>query len=103
MKSKEEIYREHWNKWVEKTWGSGASSDADFDEVAESTKHIYAAMEEYAEQNCDQIQTLFTRPTKELKPLEDLYRKENPHPKGKFYLPDTTTFYKWIRVKLLGS
>ena len=60
------------------------------------------AMDEYSEKDCDQIQKLFTRPTKELKPLEDLYRKENPHPKDKNYLPDTTTFYKWIRIKLLG-
>ena len=66
-------------------------------------RSILAAMEEYSEQNCDQIQNLFTRPTKELKPLEDLYRKENPHPEGKFYLPDTTKFYKWIRIKILGK
>lgn len=68
-----------------------------------SAKNILLAMDEYSEQNCEQIETLFTRPTKELKPLEDLYRKENPRTEGKFYLPDTTTFYKWIRIKLLGS
>ena len=68
-----------------------------------SAKNLLLAMDEYSEQNCDQIQNVFTRPTKELKPLEDLYRKENPHSEGKFYLPDTTTFYKWIRTKLLGS
>lgn len=64
--------------------------------------NILLAMDEYAEQNCEQIQNLFSRTTKELEPLEDLYRKENPHSEGKFYLPDTTTFYRWIRVKLLN-
>lgn len=64
---------------------------------------ILLAMDEYAEQNCEQLQNLFSRTTKELEPLADLYRKENPHSEGKFYLPDTTTFYRWIRFKLLGS
>ncbi|MCK9429831.1 MAG: hypothetical protein M0R17_07485 [Candidatus Omnitrophica bacterium] len=67
-----------------------------------SAKNLLLAMDEYSEQNCEQLQNLFTQPTEELKPLEDLYRKENPHPDGKFYLPDTTAFYNWIRVKLLG-
>lgn len=67
-----------------------------------SANNLLLAMEEYSEQNCEQIQNLFTRSFKELKPLEDLYRKENPHSEGKFYLPDTTKFYRWIRVKLLN-
>lgn len=67
-----------------------------------SAKNLLRAMDEYSEQNCDQIHDLLTRPTKELEPLKDLFRKENPHPEGKFYLPDTTKFYRWIRIKLIG-
>ena len=55
----------------------------------------------YAEQTGDQYYHLFTKPLKELKPLEDLWRKENSP--DKFRIPDATKFYKWIRVKLLGS
>jgi hypothetical protein len=68
-----------------------------------SAKDLLLAMDEYSEQNCDQIRNLYAQPAKELNPLKDLYRKENPHPEGKFYLPDTTAFYKWIRVKFIGS
>jgi len=68
-----------------------------------SAKNILLAMEEYSEQNCDLIHNLFNKPTEKLKRLEDLYRKENPHPKGKFYIPDRTEFYEWITNKILGS
>ncbi len=61
---------------------------------------IIKRMEAYSEQECDKIQTLFCKPTIELKPLEDLWRIENA--KGKFILPDTTTFYKWITKKVLS-
>lgn len=64
---------------------------------------IIKAMEEYSEQNCTNIQSIYKKPTLELKPLEDLYREENPHTNNKFYLPDTTQFYKWIRMKIIGS
>lgn len=67
-----------------------------------SANNLLLAMDEYAEQNCEQLQNLFSRSFKELKPLEDLYRKENPHSDDKFYLPDTATFFRWIRVKLLN-
>ena len=65
--------------------------------------NILTAMEKYSEQNCDKIQELFSKPAEQLKPLEDLYRKENPRPDGKFYVPDATEFYKWIRIKILGK
>jgi len=58
-----------------------------------------AAMEEYSEQNCDVIHDLFNNPTKELKPLEDLWRKENSP--DRFVIPDRTKFYEWIRLKIL--
>lgn len=68
-----------------------------------SAKNLLLAMEQYSEQNCDKIQSLFTKPMEELKPLEDLYRKENPHPEGKFYLPDITDLYRWIKTKLIPT
>jgi len=64
---------------------------------------IFASMDEYSDQNCNKIQELFSKPAKQLKPLEDLYRKENPRPDGKFYVPDATKFYEWIRIKILGK
>ncbi len=60
---------------------------------------VISAMEEYAEQQSDLIHDLFNKPTIELKPLEDLWRKENP--RDKFTIPDRTAFYKWIRLKIL--
>lgn len=64
-------------------------------------KGILNAMEEYAEQQCDLIRDLYTKPTIQLKPLEDLWREENP--RDKFTIPDMTAFYKWIRIKILGK
>ena len=64
-----------------------------------STKNLLNAMDEYSEYNCDQIRNLYEKPMAILKPLEDQYRKENPRPDGKFYLPDTTEFFKWIVSK----
>lgn len=51
----------------------------------------------------DKITDLILRPLEQLKPLEDLYRKENPREDGKFYIPDATTFYKWITNKILKN
>ena len=62
---------------------------------------VIEAMEEYAEQQSDLIHDLFNKPTIELKPLEDLWRKENP--REKFTIPDRTAFYKWIRLKILPT
>ena len=60
------------------------------------------AMDKYAEQQSDLIFNLFDKPSQKLKPLEDLYRKENPFPDGRFYSPDTTKFYEWITAKILA-
>ncbi len=57
------------------------------------------AMEQYSEQNSDFIHDIFNNPCKELKPLEDLWRKENP--RDNFTIPDRTAFYRWIRLKIL--
>ena len=62
---------------------------------------IQLLCEKYSEQQCDLIQELFTRPTKELTPLQDLWRKENP--REKFTIPDQTAFFKWIREKILST
>jgi len=56
-------------------------------------------IDDFVEKQVDLIYELFNKPTIELKPLEDLWRKENK--KNKFTIPDTTTFYKWIRLKIL--
>jgi len=64
---------------------------------------ILECMDEYSDQNCNKIQELFSKPAEQLKPLEKLYRKENPRHDGKFYVPDATEFYKWIRIKILGK
>lgn len=57
---------------------------------------ILLAMDEYSEQNSDAIYEIQWKVNEILKPLEDLYRKENPRLDGKFYLPDRSSFYKWI-------
>jgi len=70
---------------------------------SDTVADILTAMDKYAEQSCEKIQELFLKPSQELKPLEELYRRENPRPDGKFYIPDATEFYKWIRIKILGK
>lgn len=69
----------------------------------ECANSLLEAMDEYSEQQCGLVQDLFNRPTEQLKPLEDLYRKEHPYPEGRFYMPDRTKFYKWITSKILGN
>lgn len=69
--------------------------------IKQSYSWVLKAMDQYSEQNCDIIHDLFNNPCKELKPLEDLWREENPRPN--FTIPDTTKFYKWIRIKILGK
>lgn len=59
---------------------------------------ILKAMHEFSEQESNIIHELFNKPYEELKPLEDLWRKENPRPY--FTIPDTTDFYRWIRLKI---
>jgi hypothetical protein len=70
------------------------------DGVIERSEAI-EAMEEYAEVQSDAVYNLFSKPMKELKPLEDLWRKENP--RDEYVIPDATQFYKWIRLKILSD
>ena len=53
--------------------------------------------------NCDATTDLILKPLEQLKPLEDLYRKENPREDGRYYIPDATTFYKWITNKIIQN
>jgi hypothetical protein len=64
-------------------------------------RNTLAAMEEYAEQATDNLSKLYEKPRQVLKPLEDLWRKENSP--DKFCLPDTTEFYKWIVKKIMDK
>ncbi len=63
--------------------------------------NVIKAMKVYAESQTDFIHNLFNNPCVELKPLEDLWRKE--HPSKHYTIPDRTEFYKWIRIKVLGG
>jgi len=74
------------------------TADSEDSEFMDSTKE---AMDLWSEQNCDIIHALFNNPCIELKPLEDLWRKENSP--NKFVIPDRTMFYKWITNKALSS
>ena len=64
-------------------------------------ERISKVIQEYADQECDKIQELFTKPLLQLKPLEDLWRKENSP--DRFVIPDSTKFYKWIVNKILND
>ncbi len=59
---------------------------------------VTKTVKELEKQN-DLIYDLFNKPCDQLKPLEDLWRKENPRPT--FTTPNRTAFYKWIRLKIL--
>lgn len=87
-KTAKQIIAKH-RKWMDRR---------EFEEWIEDD--IVSVMEEYSEQNTDVIYELFSKPYQVLKPLEDLWRKEN-HP-DQFVLPDTTQFYKWIVDKILN-
>ena len=64
---------------------------------------ICYVMDQYTDQNIDLVVNMLSKPLEQLKPLEDLYRKENPREDGKFYIPDATAFYKWITNKILQN
>lgn len=68
-------------------------------------KVVIAAMEEFAFQETWKDFIINESLLRELKPLEDVYRKENPSfdkdGKEQFYCPDIRTFYKWIRNKII--
>lgn len=61
---------------------------------------IQLLCEKYAEQQNDVIYDLFNKPLEKLKPLEDLWRKENSP--DSYITPDRTQFYKWIVGKILN-
>jgi hypothetical protein len=67
--------------------------------IPTTIKEIVEVTESYAEQETDQLSQLYNKPRQVLKPLEDLWRKENSP--DKFVLPDTTEFYKWIVKKIM--
>ena len=51
----------------------------------------------------ERIVDMLLKTLEQLKPLEDLYRKENPREDGRYYIPDATAFYKWITNKILQN
>ena len=53
------------------------------------------------EKSQNEICDILLKPMEQLKPLEDLWRKENS--RDKFVLPDTTQFFIWIREKILNA
>lgn len=68
-------------------------------------KIVIDAMEQFAFQETWKDAVISISLENELKPLEDLYRKENPSfdkdGNEQFYCPDRRTFYKWIRNKII--
>lgn len=100
IKTKEEILKKH-ILLGQKDMEVSKNNDFECEDYKVIEKYFSAAMEEYAEQQCDLIRELYTKPTIQLKPLEDLWREENP--RDKFTIPDTAAFYKWIRIKILGK
>jgi hypothetical protein len=73
------------------------------DDDTEFYSKILKAMNDYSDQNCDIISNLYINPLEKLNSLKDLYRKENPSPDGKFFIPDATKFYEWITNKILNN
>lgn len=65
----------------------------------EDIKTSITIIDEYIQKQYNSLHNLLSRPTDVLKELEDFYRLENPHKDGQFYLPDATTFYRWIVKK----
>lgn len=82
-------------------------NNLEIDFIQDNYGNIFNAMDEYAEVSNQNIYELFDKPTIYLKPLEELYRKENQikRKNGKiiFYTPDRTKFYKWITNKIMNN
>lgn len=72
----------------------------DFSECSNAYDDFYNAGFNLAKTQYETEIDVLNKPREELKPLEDLYRKENPLLDGKFFIPDTTAFYKWIAQKI---
>ncbi len=66
------------------------------------SRAVREAMDEYADSVNEFTHNLFNNPCVELKPLEDLWRKEHPSDGDVYVIPDRTKFYEWIRIKILG-
>ncbi len=64
------------------------------------SRSVREAMDEYADGITEFTHNLFNNPCSELKPLENLWREENPS--EHYTIPDRTSFYQWIRIKVLG-
>jgi hypothetical protein len=58
-------------------------------------------LDKYIEQVWDKAYEFYAKPRKELKPLEDLWRKENSP--DDFVIPDETAFFRWIVKKVLDN
>ena len=58
--------------------------------------YVCDAMDEFSEIQTHIVYKLFATPYEQLKPLQDLWRKENPHKNGYYVIPDLTKFLKWI-------
>jgi hypothetical protein len=67
--------------------------------LCEHGEEIALIAVEFNEQEEDKLSQLYNKPRQVLRPLEDLWRKENSP--DKFCLPDTTEFYKWIVAKII--
>ena len=57
----------------------------------------------YAEKRCEALAEVLNKPHEKLKPLEDLYRQENPIPGDEFYIPGKVAFYEWIVKKIMWN
>lgn len=69
-----------------------SSDPTSIDKAADKIVYLF-------ERQIDAIYNLHSKPLEQLKPLEDLWRKENP--REQFTTPDSTEFYRWIRKKIL--
>ena len=81
-------------------WVIGIAHNDDY-AFLEKCKIIQKKIENYTETQTDVLYEVLTKPQQQLKPLEDLWRKENSP--DKFTIPDATEFYKWITKKVLDN
>lgn len=76
--------------------------NAPIEQLDRFRNHVFDAMEEYAELSAgeatDALYRIYSRPYEALKPIEDMWRKENSP--ERFILPDRTEFFKWIAKRM---
>ena len=94
----EEIIKNHYPCTCDEMYKSRGLTDPDC-MLCEYGEEIALIAEEYVEQQTEQLSQLYMKPRQVLKPLEDLWRKENSP--DKFCIPDATEFYKWIVEKIM--